>query len=37
MQYASIKLLFNDQSYFAPVRNPQTVLDVGTGTGMTPI
>ena len=34
MQYASLKLLFENKSYYAPVKNPQSILDVGTGTGM---
>jgi len=33
MQYASIKLLLDDKSFIAPLTNPQSILDVGTGTG----
>lgn len=33
MQYASLRLLFDEKPFLAPVKNPQSILDVGTGTG----
>jgi hypothetical protein len=34
IKYASIQLVFNDKVCFAPVKDPQNILDVGTGTGI---
>lgn len=34
IKYASIQLVFNDKVCFAPVQDPQNILDVGTGTGI---
>jgi ribosomal protein RSM22 (predicted rRNA methylase) len=34
IKYASIQLVFDDKVCFAPIENPQTILDVGTGTGI---
>ena len=35
MQYAGIKHLFKGKHFFAPVKNPLEILDIGTGTGKT--
>lgn len=29
-----MRLIANDEIYKAPVKNPQKVLDIGTGTGI---
>lgn len=34
IKYASIQLVFSDKVTFAPVENPQQILDIGTGTGI---
>lgn len=34
MAYHSLLLMFDGESFFAPVENPQRILDVGTGTGI---
>jgi hypothetical protein len=34
IKYASIQLLFSDTVTFAPLQNPQQILDIGTGTGI---
>jgi hypothetical protein len=34
IKYASIQLVFDDKVTFAPVQNPQQILDIGTGTGI---
>ncbi|KAK3356296.1 S-adenosyl-L-methionine-dependent methyltransferase [Lasiosphaeria hispida] len=34
MGYHMMRLLHNDKLFFAPLHNPQRVLDVGTGTGI---
>lgn len=34
IKYASIQLVFSDETTFAPVENPQQILDIGTGTGI---
>jgi len=31
--YHAFRLVFQDKLYWAPVRAPQAILDVGTGTG----
>jgi metalloendopeptidase OMA1, mitochondrial len=28
-----MKVLFGGKNYFAPLKNPRKILDVGTGTG----
>jgi ubiquinone/menaquinone biosynthesis C-methylase UbiE len=32
-QYEILKYLFRDKNYFAPLNDPKTILDIGTGTG----
>lgn len=34
IKYASIQLVFSDKVTFAPIENPQQILDIGTGTGI---
>jgi ubiquinone/menaquinone biosynthesis C-methylase UbiE len=34
LAYRSLKRMFDEKSFFAPVQNPQRILDVGTGTGL---
>lgn len=34
IKYASIQLVFSDTVSFAPLENPQQILDIGTGTGI---
>ncbi|OTA95201.1 hypothetical protein M434DRAFT_394094 [Hypoxylon sp. CO27-5] len=34
MQHAMVVLLCNGKLHFAPLENPQSVLDIGTGTGI---
>jgi hypothetical protein len=34
IQYHAIRILFDDKLNFAPVENPQFVIDIGTGTGI---
>ncbi|KAI9708433.1 MAG: hypothetical protein M1820_003893 [Bogoriella megaspora] len=33
LQYETLKILFDQKTFFAPVSHPRKVLDVGTGTG----
>jgi ubiquinone/menaquinone biosynthesis C-methylase UbiE len=33
LQYEILKVLFKGRSYFAPIENPEKILDIGTGTG----
>lgn len=37
LQYQALKMLHNDQIYFAPLKDPKRILDIGTGTGIWPI
>lgn len=32
-QYEILKVLFKFRNFFAPIENPQRILDIGTGTG----
>lgn len=34
MIYHSIRLMFEDKLFFAPVKNPQRIADMATGTGI---
>ncbi|KAI9817912.1 MAG: hypothetical protein M1832_004532 [Thelocarpon impressellum] len=34
LQYHSIRIVLDDKLFLAPVKNPQAILDVGTGTGI---
>ncbi|KAH0542951.1 hypothetical protein FGG08_002720 [Glutinoglossum americanum] len=34
LQYELLKLVFEGRHYFAPIDNPERILDIGTGTGM---
>jgi 2-polyprenyl-3-methyl-5-hydroxy-6-metoxy-1,4-benzoquinol methylase len=34
VKYASLQLVFSDKVTFAPIENPQQILDIGTGTGI---
>ena len=33
MQHAIIKALFNHRNWFAPLKRPKRMLDIGCGTG----
>jgi len=33
-QYYILRVRFGDREYFAPLRNPRRMLDIGTGTGL---
>ncbi len=33
LQYHATRLVMNDRLFLAPLRNPRTILDCGTGTG----
>ncbi|ERF72485.1 hypothetical protein EPUS_07694 [Endocarpon pusillum Z07020] len=37
LQYQALKMLHDDQIYFAPLKDPKRILDIGTGTGIWPI
>ena len=37
MKHAMVVNLCNGRLHFAPLENPQNILDVGTGTGIWPI
>ncbi|KAK5017941.1 hypothetical protein LTR60_000779, partial [Cryomyces antarcticus] len=37
LQYEILKMLFEGRAYFAPLKNPKKILDIGTGTGIWPI
>jgi ubiquinone/menaquinone biosynthesis C-methylase UbiE len=34
MIYHSLRLMFEDKLFFAPVKNPQRIADMATGTGI---
>jgi hypothetical protein len=34
IKYASLQCVFSDKILFAPIKDPQQVLDIGTGTGI---
>jgi hypothetical protein len=34
LAYHSLLLMFEGKSFFAPVKNPQRIVDWGTGTGI---
>jgi len=34
MTYHSVYRMFDGKPFFAPLKNPQRILDVGTGTGI---
>ncbi|KAI9807008.1 MAG: hypothetical protein M1833_002666 [Piccolia ochrophora] len=34
LQYHSIRFVMGDKLFLAPVKNPQSILDIGTGTGI---
>lgn len=34
MIYHSLSLMFEDKLFFAPVKNPQRIADMATGTGI---
>lgn len=34
MIYHSLSLMFEDKLFFAPVKNPQRIADIATGTGI---
>jgi hypothetical protein len=34
IKYASLQMVFNDKVVFAPLQDPQQILDIGTGTGI---
>ena len=33
LQYEIIKVLLKGRNFFAPIRDPRKILDIGTGTG----
>ncbi|KAI9926743.1 hypothetical protein AWENTII_011371 [Aspergillus wentii] len=37
MQHHMFKMVNNDRLFFAPLRNPKRILDIGTGSGIWPI
>lgn len=37
LQYQALKMLHEDRIYFAPLKDPKRILDIGTGTGVWPI
>jgi hypothetical protein len=37
LQYQALKMLHDDKIYFAPLKDPKRILDIGTGTGIWPI
>jgi ubiquinone/menaquinone biosynthesis C-methylase UbiE len=37
LQYQALKLLHGDRIFFAPLKDPKRILDIGTGTGIWPI
>lgn len=37
LQYGALKTLHDDKIYFAPLKDPRRILDIGTGTGIWPI
>jgi len=37
LQYQALKTLHDDRIYFAPLKDPKRILDIGTGTGTWPI
>jgi ribosomal protein L11 methylase PrmA len=37
LQYQALKMLHDGKIYFAPLRDPKRILDIGTGTGIWPI
>jgi hypothetical protein len=37
LQYEALKTIHNDKIYFAPLKDPKRILDIGTGTGTWPI
>lgn len=34
IKYASLNLMFGNKIVFAPIKDPQQILDIGTGTGI---
>jgi metalloendopeptidase OMA1, mitochondrial len=34
LQYEALKMLHDDKIYFAPLKDPRRILDIGTGTGI---
>lgn len=34
LQYEALKMLHDDMIYFAPLKDPTRILDIGTGTGI---
>ncbi|KAF2025084.1 S-adenosyl-L-methionine-dependent methyltransferase [Setomelanomma holmii] len=34
IKYASLQMVFSDRVVFAPLKDPQEILDIGTGTGI---
>lgn len=37
LQYEALKTLHGGKIYFAPLKDPKRILDIGTGTGTWPI
>lgn len=33
LQYEILKVLFKGRNFFAPLKDPRKILDIGTGTG----
>jgi hypothetical protein len=37
IQYHALRILFEEKLFYAPIdKNPQCILDIGTGTGESP-
>lgn len=34
LQYEALKMLHDNKIYFAPLKDPRRILDIGTGTGI---
>jgi methylase of polypeptide subunit release factors len=37
LQYEALKVLHDNKIFFAPLKDPRRILDIGTGTGIWPI
>jgi hypothetical protein len=37
LQYEALKALHDNRIFFAPLKDPRRILDIGTGTGIWPI
>ena len=37
LQYELLRRVYSGKTYFAPLKSPKRILDIGTGTGTWPI